>query len=242
MGAPLQRGSVPSPHDVLGVDRDADEETIRSAYRDRVLESHPDHGGSPAAFDRVRTAYEDLLGEGRSPAPDADAAGPQSPWDPRVRWNEAAAADPDPEPDPPDPHTVEYVDYEVLADHGWSITDDDLFEKAGDADLEPGDYGRFQLEGGDSLLEGAEDVGFTWPFSCRGGACANCAVAVVEGSLSQPVSHILPEELTEEGIRLSCVGQPVTDDLQVVYNVKHLPEVEDLLLPPGPYKRAASDD
>jgi len=231
---------VPSPHDVLGIDRDADEETIRSAYRDRVLESHPDHGGSPAAFRRVRSAYEALAGEGRSPDSDARDES-RSPWEPTVRRDDADASAP-PEPEPSDPHTVEYVDYEVLSDHGWAITDGDLFEKAADAGLDPGDYGRFQISPGDSLLEGAEDVGFTWPFSCRGGACANCAVAVVEGSLSQPVSHILPDELTDEGIRLSCVGQPVTDDLQVVYNVKHLPGVEDLLLPPGPYKRVASDD
>lgn len=238
---------MPSPHEVLGIDRDADEETIRSAYRERVLESHPDHGGSPTEFDRVRSAYEELLGEGRSPAPAPDEIGPdqRSPWNPTVSWGDGDEGDADAEPEPapePDPHTVEYVDYEVLSDHGWQITDDDLFEKASEADLDPGDYGRFQIDRGDSLLEGAEDVGFTWPFSCRGGACANCAVAVVEGSLAQPVSHILPEELTDEGIRLSCVGTPVSDDLKVVYNVKHLPEVEDLLLPPGPYKRVASDD
>jgi len=236
---------VPAPHEVLGVARDADEERIRSAYRDRVLESHPDHGGSPAEFRRVRTAYESLAGEGRSPAPEAestaDAQSPRSPWDPSTDWTSEDDHSP-PEPQRRDPHTVEYVDYEVLSDHGWSITDDDLFEKASEAGLDPGDYGRFQIDPGDSLLEGAEEVGFTWPFSCRGGACANCAVAVVDGSLSQPVSHILPEELTDEGIRLSCVGQPVTDDLRVVYNVKHLPGVEDLLLPPGPYKRASSDD
>ncbi|GAB3686422.1 ferredoxin Fer [Salinarchaeum chitinilyticum] len=237
---------MPSPHDVLGVDRGADEEAIRSAYRDRVLESHPDHGGTPAEFRRVRSAYEELLGEGRSPAPKpaseagSGATGPRSPWDPSIDWTtDESQSSPEPKRDP---HTVEYVDYEVLSDHGWQITDDDLFEKASEAGLDPGDYGRFQIDPGDSLLEGAEDVGFTWPFSCRGGACANCAVAVIDGSLSQPVSHILPEELTEEGIRLSCVGEPVTDDLQVVYNVKHLPGVEDLLLPPGPYKRASSDD
>ena len=229
---------MPSPYDVLGVDRDADEDEIRSAYRDRVLESHPDHGGSMEAFGRVRTAYEKLAGEGRSPEPDET----QSPWDPTVRWTADTEPQSPPEPERRDPHTVEYVDYEVLSDHGWEITDEDLFQKASEANLDPGDYGRFQIDPGRSLLEGAEDVGFTWPFSCRGGACANCAVAVVQGSLSQPVSHILPEELTDEGIRLSCVGHPVTDDLQVVYNVKHLPSVEDLLLPPGPYKRVSSDD
>ncbi|MDY7081629.1 MAG: ferredoxin, partial [Halobacteria archaeon] len=30
---------------------------------------------------------------------------------------------------------VKYLNYEVLDDHGWSMDDDDLFEKAADADL-----------------------------------------------------------------------------------------------------------
>jgi hypothetical protein len=46
---------------VLGVDRDADPETVREAYRERVKETHPDtEGGSVEAFLRVRQAYECL--------------------------------------------------------------------------------------------------------------------------------------------------------------------------------------
>jgi len=80
----------------------------------------------------------------------------------------------------------------VLADNGWELTDEDLFEKAAAANLAGEDYGEFRVEERDTLLEAAEEHGFTWPFSCRGGACANCAVAVVEGDLSLPVSHVLP--------------------------------------------------
>jgi hypothetical protein len=57
-----------------------------------------------------------------------------------------------------------------------------------------------------------------------------------------PVSHVLPEELLDRGIRLSCVGAPVTDDLKVVYNVKHMTDVEELLLPPGPFEWANLPD
>ncbi|MFB6193450.1 MAG: ferredoxin, partial [Halobaculum sp.] len=32
--------------------------------------------------------------------------------------------------------TVEYLNYEVLDDHGWEMEDDDLFEKAADAGLD----------------------------------------------------------------------------------------------------------
>ncbi|MFC6836684.1 J domain-containing protein [Halomarina ordinaria] len=43
---------------VLGVPPEADAETVRRAYRERVKETHPDAGGSPEAFRRVRWAYE----------------------------------------------------------------------------------------------------------------------------------------------------------------------------------------
>jgi len=46
---------------VLGVDPDADETTIREAYRERVKETHPDAGGSREAFERVQRAYERLI-------------------------------------------------------------------------------------------------------------------------------------------------------------------------------------
>jgi hypothetical protein len=42
---------------VLGVPRTATEAQIRSAYRSKVKDVHPDHGGSQDEFRRVREAY-----------------------------------------------------------------------------------------------------------------------------------------------------------------------------------------
>ncbi len=42
---------------VLGLPPDADGETVRSAYRERVKEVHPDHGGDEEAFKRLQDAY-----------------------------------------------------------------------------------------------------------------------------------------------------------------------------------------
>lgn len=47
---------------ILGVPPDADAETVRKAYRDRVKEVHPDNGGDEAAFRRVAAAYDRLRG------------------------------------------------------------------------------------------------------------------------------------------------------------------------------------
>ena len=48
---------------VLGIAEDADEETIRSAFRALARRYHPDvgAGSSPAEFQRAREAYETLV-------------------------------------------------------------------------------------------------------------------------------------------------------------------------------------
>ncbi|PSQ54259.1 ferredoxin [Halobacteriales archaeon SW_12_67_38] len=211
-----------SPFDVLRVDSDASEEAIEQAYRERVIEAHPDHGGSPEEFERVRTAYKQL----------------QASYDPET--------DPEPELDEESYEgagsRVEYLNYAVLDDHGWDLDDEDLFGQAAESDLDHADYGEFLVEPHESLLEAAENRGFMWPFACRGGACANCAVIVQEGELSMPVNNILPPEMIDHDIRLSCNGIPITDEMQVIYNVKHLPELEELRLPPRPFEQAYPGD
>ncbi|WP_434531329.1 ferredoxin Fer [Haloarcula sp. NS06] len=218
-----------SPFEVLGITPDADDGEIVDAYRERVKEAHPDQGGSAAEFQTVKTAYERLQNgyEPGDPLPDETA-------EPEPEAEEAP-----PEPDDP---MVEFLNFEVLEDHGWALGDEDLFAKAADTNLQSTDFGRFYVDPNDTLLEAAEKNGFAWPFACRGGACTNCAVAVVEGEMPSPASHILPPELTEKGIRLSCIAAPVSDDAKIVYNLKHLPEVSELLLPASRFEQASSTD
>ena len=203
-----------SPFDVLRVDPDADEEEIVAAYRRRVKEAY-----------ETLTSGEYAL----------EATPPESATVEDEPASEEAVVE-------AELTEVEYLNYDVLEDFGWRLDDADLFEKAAAAGLAETDYGTFEARRRDTLLEAAEDAGFTWPYSCRGGACANCAVAVVEGDLSMPSNHILPPEMTARGIQLSCVATPITDDMQVVFNVKHLPELDELRLPPGPFKGANLSD
>ena len=48
------------PYDVLGLPRTADDAQIHKAYRGAVRRTHPDAGGSSAAFEAVQAAYETL--------------------------------------------------------------------------------------------------------------------------------------------------------------------------------------
>ena len=248
-----------SPFDVLQVDPDASDEAIDRAYRRRVLETHPDQGGSATEFQRVRRAYERLKsGEKRAkleerwessrPDPRGAAENGQTRQRADAAENDEGAgeddgADPDEAADAGvDGKRVEFLNYDVLSDHGWTLDDDDLFEKASEADLAPDDYGRVLVRPRESLLEAAEERGFTWPYSCRGGACANCAVAVVEGEMEMPAGQILTPEFVDQGIRLSCISAPTTDEAKVVFNVKHLPGLDELRLPPRQFDGAQAND
>ena len=223
-----------TPYEILGVDPDADEAEIVDAYRERVKEAHPDQGGSTEAFLAVKTAFERIENgwEPGDDVPDDDIAGEPT-----------GTGDADEPAEPPEPEgvKVEYLNYEVMADKLWELTDDDLFEKAADGGLAAEDYGEFYVRDSESLLEAAERQGYAWPFACRGGACTNCAVAVVEGEMPSPSSHILPTELHDRGIRLSCIVAPETD-AKIVYNVKNLPAVQDLLLPASRFEASSSTD
>jgi DnaJ-domain-containing protein 1 len=48
---------------VLGVEPEADQTAIRNAYRALARRHHPDAGGAPAEFKRLRRAYEQVLAQ-----------------------------------------------------------------------------------------------------------------------------------------------------------------------------------
>ena len=128
--------------------------------------------------------------------------------------------------------TVYHLDYETMTEQGWSLEDPDLFEKAAAAELELPEYGRFLVEPGESILEAAERGGRSWPYACRGGACSNCAVVVVDGDVAMPGQTVLSAtQIREANARLSCVGVPVTEEVEIVTGVGDLEAFADLRLP-----------
>ena len=105
--------------------------------------------------------------------------------------------------------TVEYLNYEVVDDNGWDMYDDPIFEEAADADLSDEDYGSLDVNEGEYILEAAEAQGYDWPFSCRAGACANCAAIVIEGDIDMDMQQILSDdEVQDKNVRLTCIGSP----------------------------------
>ena len=63
-------------YDVLGVDRSASADEVRTAYRQRARETHPDAGGDVGAFHAVQAAWEVLGDPDRRRAYDRTGARP----------------------------------------------------------------------------------------------------------------------------------------------------------------------
>lgn len=124
--------------------------------------------------------------------------------------------------------TVEFLDYVVLEDQGWSIDDPGLFENASTANLPKDAYGVFSVTEGEYLLDAAEEAGYEWPFRCRAGACVNCAAILIEGDVEMEMCRSLSEEeIEDEHIRLTCVATPKTDTAKLVVNAKELDFLRD---------------
>lgn len=69
----------------------------------------------------------------------------------------------------------------------------------------------FQVPEDQYILQTGETQSVTLPFSCRNGACTECAVKIISGQLQQPDAMGLSSELQKEGYALLCVSYPRSD-------------------------------
>ncbi len=155
--------------------------------------STPRPGRVGGRVQTVKTAYERLQNG-------------YEPGDPLPE--ETAEPETEEAPPAPDDPMVEFLNTRYIegdASANQSVTDRETPPKR---DLPHRRMSPVLVDPNDTLLEAAEDAGSQWPFACRGGACANCAVAVVDGEVPSPASHILPRN-SPEGVRLSCIAPGV---------------------------------
>ena len=61
------------------------------------------------------------------------------------------------------------------------------------------------------ILEGAEDAGLTLPYDCRSGTCVTCIQKCLEGEIDQDMAFAIGDEELEKGLRLICIGSPLSD-------------------------------
>jgi ferredoxin len=61
------------------------------------------------------------------------------------------------------------------------------------------------------ILEAAEDAGLTLPYDCRSGTCTTCIQRCLEGEIDQDMAFAIGAEELEQGLRLICIGSPLSD-------------------------------
>lgn len=73
---------------------------------------------------------------------------------------------------------------------------------------------------GPPLLDYARSVRAEVPFACKGGMCATCKAAVIEGQVTMTKNYALTAEELEAGFVLTCQSHPTGDGpLTITYDV-----------------------
>ena len=72
---------------------------------------------------------------------------------------------------------------------------------------------------GEKLLDRLLDEGIEAPYSCREGHCGACATTLLEGEVDMEVNDVLEPDDLADGLILACQSRPLTDEVEVSYDV-----------------------
>ena len=61
------------------------------------------------------------------------------------------------------------------------------------------------------ILEKAEEAGLDLPYDCRSGTCTTCIQRCLEGEMDHVMAFAIGDEELERGLRLVCIGSPLSD-------------------------------
>jgi len=71
-----------------------------------------------------------------------------------------------------------------------------------------------------SILDAALSTGADLPFSCKAGVCTTCKAKLLQGKVEMDVNYGLEPEEVEAGYILTCQSHPITEDVEVDFDVK----------------------
>jgi len=77
-----------------------------------------------------------------------------------------------------------------------------------------------QIPAGTTILDTLLDMGYDAPYSCKTGACATCLAKCIKGKVQMDECLTLEPEEIEDGLILTCQSRPITDSVEITYDVK----------------------
>ena len=123
---------------------------------------------------------------------------------------------------------VQYLSYDVVAEHGWDLHEKDIFERAAELELSEREYGSVEVSSEESILDATERANLGWSLKCLKGRCGRCSTVVVDGEVDMDADQefLTEKEIEKKNLCLACVSKPESD-LKLVYGVRKLEYIED---------------
>jgi ring-1,2-phenylacetyl-CoA epoxidase subunit PaaE len=72
---------------------------------------------------------------------------------------------------------------------------------------------------GKTVLDVLIEAGADPPYSCTSGVCSTCAAKVTKGKVEMDTCLALDDSEIEEGLVLTCQAHPVTEELELTYDI-----------------------
>jgi ring-1,2-phenylacetyl-CoA epoxidase subunit PaaE len=73
---------------------------------------------------------------------------------------------------------------------------------------------------GDNILDAALAQGADLPYACKGGVCCTCKAKLLSGQVKMDVNYALEPEEVAEGFILTCQAHPITDTVEIDFDIK----------------------
>ena len=81
-----------------------------------------------------------------------------------------------------------------------------------------GENMNFSMDKDNNILDEALANGLDVPYSCQGGVCTTCMGKLEKGKVIMDDDQMLSDEEINEGLMLTCISKPDSDEIIINYD------------------------